>query len=67
MALEFCTLHGIGYNAAFDPVCPQCSLARITPPKPLLVDVNPGSPGYGYPIPEGAAAGDRSLRNVLGR
>ena len=66
MAVRYCPLHGIGYNPALDPVCPQCSLARMQPPKPLEVDLNPGSVGYGRPIQEGATTGDVSLPKLAG-
>jgi hypothetical protein len=30
----FCTIHRIGYRVDLDPVCPQCTLARMSPFKP---------------------------------
>ena len=65
--LKYCPLHGIGYNAALDPVCPQCSLARIMPPEPLEVDENPQSAEFGFPRMPGEEKGDRSFPNVKGQ
>jgi len=31
--LKWCSIHGIAYNTALEFSCPQCSLARITPPR----------------------------------
>jgi len=67
MALKYCPLHGLGYNAQLDPVCPQCSLARIMPPPPLLVDENPESANFGFPRKEGELEGSRDFPNVKGR
>ena len=67
VALKFCTLHGIGYNPDMDPVCPQCSLARMQPPEPLDVDLNPTSEGYYRPIKKGELVGSRDFRSLLGR
>lgn len=36
----FCTVHRIAYNRALDPVCPQCTLARIVPAQQLVFDTN---------------------------
>ena len=35
----FCTIHRIAYNRRYDPICPQCTLARIPPPTQLDYDV----------------------------
>lgn len=64
LAVKYCTIHGIGYQSLLDPVCPQCSLARMAPGDTLLVDENPSSQGFGYPIREGDVEGDRSLQKV---
>jgi len=66
VAVKYCTLHGIGYNPGFDPTCPQCSLARIMPPEPLDVDMNPTSAGYGRPIRKGEAVGAADLPKIAG-
>lgn len=34
----FCTLHRIAYDRRLDPVCPQCTLARIQPADQLEFD-----------------------------
>ena len=67
MPLRYCPLHGIGYNSQLDPVCPQCSLARIMPAEPLDVDENPSSPNFGFPRMPGEAEGDRTFPNVKGQ
>lgn len=67
MAVQFCTLHKLGYNDELDPTCPQCMLAHLQPPEPLEVDLNPGSEGFGFPIKPGESVGSRELRKVAGR
>lgn len=42
--LGYCTLHRIAYRRSFDPICPQCSLAHITPFKSLDFDVTTQKP-----------------------
>jgi hypothetical protein len=40
----FCTLHKIAFDRTLDPICPQCSLARIEPFKDLDYDVTLKTP-----------------------
>jgi len=43
--MAWCSLHGIAYNRALDPHCPQCTIGRVstadqfeyTPPDPAPV------------------------------
>lgn len=35
----FCPTHRIAYNRRLDPICPQCTLARIQPGAQLDYDV----------------------------
>lgn len=62
--VRYCTTHGIGYNPGLDPVCPQCSLARMPPAEALPVDEDPRSPDFGYPISDMSGRGDRNLPRV---
>lgn len=38
-AHQFCPVHRIGYNSDLDPVCPQCTNARIPPQQSFDFDV----------------------------
>lgn len=40
--VKFCPLHKIGFQSDFDPMCPQCTLAALTPPEEWAVDQNTG-------------------------
>jgi hypothetical protein len=37
--VQFCGLHKIGYNTDYDPICPQCGLAKHLPAKHYDYDV----------------------------
>lgn len=34
----FCTIHRIAYDRRLDPICPQCTLARMQPAEQLEYD-----------------------------
>lgn len=49
----FCSMHHIAYNRRLDPICPQCTLARIQPGNQLDYDSvigKPLDPATGKPL-----------------
>lgn len=59
--VKFCPRHRIGFQADFDPVCPQCALAGLDAPTTWVVDQNTGN----VTIP--LAEPDKTPINILTR